>query len=175
MLKGPLLKLVVVGVAAVLLCYADVRYGCVSAGDEADLMQPALKRRALKLTRTDDSLPPRGAIVWFEHPDAAAEGFASRIVALPGDRVALREGALVLNGVEVREPYARGGRDTLLDVRVPVGHVFVLNDVRAARRSAARDSRGLGPVPLVAVLGWAGDRIAEGALAAAGAADGDVP
>jgi signal peptidase I len=96
-----------------------------------------------------------------------------RVVGLPGDRLRIRKGVLVLNGKPLREPYctpypeasgdfplpSRAYSDMLLrayhevaylgklenaiEYVVPPGYYFVLND----NRKQLSDSRTMGPVP----------------------------
>lgn len=78
-----------------------------------------------------------------------------RVVGLGGDRVALRDGHLVVNGRTVQESYADPSRiDSVYfgPVRVAKGHVFVLGD----NRRNSRDSRAYGAVPVDAVSGRVG-------------------
>lgn len=87
--------------------------------------------------------PERGDLAVFNGPDGTT---IKRVVALPGDTVAVRDGVLVVNGEPKREPYVDYN---LTDSsffgpeRVPAGHVFVMGD----NRSNSRDSRAFGPVP----------------------------
>jgi signal peptidase I len=74
-----------------------------------------------------------------------------RIVGLAGDRVALQDGRLVVNGDRVDEPWTdESAVDSVYfgPVTVPAGSLFVLGDDRAN----SRDSRAFGPVPASAVL-----------------------
>lgn len=56
--------------------------------------------------RIPAAMPERGNVVVFRHP-VTGEDFVKRVVGLPGDRVAIRDGRLWLNGVEV--PLMRSG------------------------------------------------------------------
>jgi signal peptidase I len=84
--------------------------------------------------------------------------FLKRIVAGPGDRVALRRGRLVRNGRRVREPYARPcvtapACDFPVAITVPAGTWYVLGD----NRGASVDSRQFGPVARRALIGVVDD------------------
>jgi signal peptidase I len=47
----------------------------------------------------------RGDIVVFKHPPGPEQDFIKRVVGLPGETIALRNGTLLVNGVPVDEPY----------------------------------------------------------------------
>lgn len=78
-----------------------------------------------------------------------------RVVALPGDTIALRRGRAVVDGHPLPEPYARPcpAGDTACDfprpVTVPAGSYYVLGD----NRGASADSRFWGPLPRGALIG----------------------
>jgi signal peptidase I len=50
--------------------------------------------------RIPGAMPSRGDVVVFRHP-RTSEDFIKRVAGLPGDRVAIRDGRLWLNGAEV--------------------------------------------------------------------------
>lgn len=58
-------------------------------------------------------LPERGDVVIFKRPDVAGADWVKRVIGLPGDTVAMRDGLLILNGRAV--PKASVGR-----ISVPV-------------------------------------------------------
>jgi signal peptidase I len=92
-----------------------------------------------------------------ERPTAAPseQNFIKRVVGLPGDRIAVRDGHVVRNGVEQREPFIRacgGGPDCNLGtITIPAGHYFMMGD----NRGASDDSRYWGPVPRGWIIGSA--------------------
>jgi signal peptidase I len=83
------------------------------------------------------------------------QNFIKRVVGLPGDRIAVRDGHVVRNGVEQRERFIRacgGGPDCNLGtITVPAGHYFMMGD----NRGASDDSRYWGPVPRDWIIGSA--------------------
>ena len=111
--------------------------------------------------------PKRGDIVMCYYPDEYYEeqglAYASRVkrvIALEGDTIETRGGALYVNGEKVDEPYLnpdRIGSQYIPLQTIPEGCVYVLGD----NRSVSRDSRfaSVGPIPLSRVIGKARIRI----------------
>ena len=82
------------------------------------------------------------------------ERFVKRVVGLPGERIALQEGFLMINGEPVEEEFLRrpGGRNMTERV-LSAGEYFVLGD----NRPVSRDSRSVGPISdedIQAVAKW---------------------
>jgi signal peptidase I len=77
-------------------------------------------------------LPARGDVVVFRHPDERAD-LIKRVIGLPGDTVAVRNGRLILNG----KPVARSG---LPPVRVPVTPNSPCRVIPPARPAVAETS-----------------------------------
>jgi signal peptidase I len=98
-------------------------------------------------------------------PGAGPKPFVKRIVGLPGDTIAVRDGHVVRNGVRAAEPFAAtcgGGPECNLDpIVVPAGHFFLMGD----NRGDSDDSRYWGPVARGQIIGhaiatyWPPDRI----------------
>ena len=90
--------------------------------------------------------PERGDIVVFQSVDSADQDLIKRVVGLPGDEIAVRDGKLFVNGKPQREPYTN---EKIPDVSffarttVPKDHVFVMGD----NRGNSQDSRVFGPLP----------------------------
>jgi signal peptidase I len=83
-----------------------------------------------------------------------AKVFLKRIVATPGDMVAIEGGRVVLNGAARAESFAAacgnaGARNMPHTIAIPPGEYFMLGD----NRGASHDSRFWGPVPAAWILG----------------------
>lgn len=75
--------------------------------------------------------PQRFDVVICHYPDRGNTNFVKRIVGIPGDTVAVREGVLYVNGEAVDEPYIDYKPNyTLQDTVIEDGHYFVLGDNR---------------------------------------------
>jgi signal peptidase I len=125
------------------------------------------------------NLPPRGAVVAFSLPAQPDTVLVKRLVGLPGDTIALRDGHLTVNGeMAERRPdgtFELDGRalprfvetlphgpsygviatgqeprlNSMAPVAVPSGHVFVVGD----SRDNSLDSRTFGTVPAAFLIG----------------------
>jgi signal peptidase I len=81
----------------------------------------------------------------------SAEEFIKRVVALPGETVEGRDGAVYVDGRRVIEPYLPPNTITsdFAPLRVPSGHLWVMGD----NRTNSSDSRVFGPIPKSSVVG----------------------
>jgi signal peptidase I len=88
-------------------------------------------------------------------PERSNQNFIKRVVGLPGDRIAIRDGHVVRNGVLQKEPFIRpcgGGSDcNLREITVPAGHYFMMGD----NRGESDDSRYWGPIDRSWIIGGA--------------------
>jgi signal peptidase I len=112
---------------------------------------------------------PHGPKEACPRPTAAesSQNFIKRIVAGPGDTLAVRNGHPVVNGVEkTDEPYIRPSTACAVcnlpkAITVPPGYYFMMGD----NRGESDDSRFWGPVPRGWIIGrafatyWPPDRI----------------
>jgi signal peptidase I len=100
--------------------------------------------------------PPDGQVCDKPTEQRADVNFVKRVVAGPGDRIAIDNGHVVLNGKLQKEDFARpcgGGSDCDFprQVTVPADHYFMMGD----NRGASDDSRFWGPVPRRWIIGGA--------------------
>jgi signal peptidase I len=105
--------------------------------------------------------PSRGEMVVYIHPKQPGEQITRRVVAVEGDRIAVKGGRAIVNGMAVMEPYVDVGDpkvalNNMPETRVPAGHVFVLGDNRA-NSPDSRAAAAHGPVPVTNLIGRATD------------------
>ncbi len=98
--------------------------------------------------------PKRGQVVVF-YPDAQRqqEPLIKRVVGLPGETVAVHDGAVYVNDQRQDEPYIAGLTTSCYAPCGPLtlgpDEYFMLGD----NRPNSRDSRAFGPVPLAQIIG----------------------
>jgi signal peptidase I len=100
----------------------------------------------------------RGDVVVFWYPEDPDLSFIKRVVALPGENVEIRSGAVYVNGNLLEEPYVepeRSDQRSFPSLEVRPGHFFVLGD----NRRGSNDSRTWGLVPERYIYGKAMMRI----------------
>lgn len=106
--------------------------------------------------------PKRGDIIVFKYPEDPNRDFIKRVIGVGGDIVEIKNKKVFVNGVELKEPYARytdsyihprelDPRDNFGPVKVPEGKLFVMGD----NRDQSYDSRFWGFVDLKDVKGKA--------------------
>lgn len=100
----------------------------------------------------------RGDVIVFRYPLNPGKDFVKRVVALPGERVELKDGVVLINGRAIPEQYPtalpesdRACTSNYGPVTVPPNKLFVLGD----NRCNSEDSRYFGFVPVENVVGKA--------------------
>jgi signal peptidase I len=118
---------------------------------------PYTKGRILQFTD-----PSRGDIIVFVFPEDRSKDFIKRVVAVPGDKVEIRQKKLLVNGKPLAEPYTQyadgpdvdrfvRSRDNMGPITVPLRKLFVMGD----NRDRSYDSRFWGFVEMDEVIGKA--------------------
>jgi len=96
----------------------------------------------------------RGDMVVFLFPGDTTKSYIKRVIGVPGDEVEVKEGAVLLNGSVVEEPYVPAeflDRISAPRTIVKAGEYYVMGD----HRSASNDSRSWGTVPKQYIYGKA--------------------
>ena len=105
--------------------------------------------------------PPaqRGEVIVFQAPSMPDQAFVKRVIGLPGERVEIRDGKVLINGETLDEPYLAHSNvvgsmtcvPTLrqFDCILQEGQYFVLGD----NRNRSNDSRDWGPVTVDEIVG----------------------
>lgn len=94
----------------------------------------------------------RGDIIVFSSPlpDEFEEPFIKRIIALPGEEIAIIGGIVHINGQPLEESYVtQPMRQDFAPITVPYGALFVMGD----NRNYSRDSRDWGTIPMDSIIG----------------------
>ncbi|HXV60846.1 MAG TPA: signal peptidase I [Vicinamibacteria bacterium] len=108
----------------------------------------------------------RQDVVVFKFPAEPERDFIKRVIALPGERIAIKNKQVFIDGVPLDEPYvffneppgnpelgsfADSRRDSMPEMLVPQGHYFVMGD----NRDNSHDSRFWGTLPAELLKGRA--------------------
>ena len=97
----------------------------------------------------------RGEIIILDPGEKGHGLYIKRLIALPGDRLQIKEGNVYINGEKLNEPYLSTGTETYaeedIDMVIPEGYVYVLGD----NREISEDSRYIGPIPFDHIKGHA--------------------
>jgi signal peptidase I len=101
--------------------------------------------------------PQRGDIVVLHPPVDQGRPYIKRVIGLPGDKLAIHDGAVWINGKKLDEPYLHGvttswpGSLGQGEITIPQGYVFVMGD----NRNNSSDSRVFGAIKIDAIIGKA--------------------
>jgi signal peptidase I len=97
-------------------------------------------------------VPNRGDIIVFRFPpDPDIDPYIKRVIGLPGERVLVEDGKVIINGVRISEPYLETRTQQGGEWTVPQDALFVMGD----NRNNSSDSRAWGVVPIENVIGKA--------------------
>jgi signal peptidase I len=93
--------------------------------------------------------PKRGDVIVLHPPFDPKITYIKRIIAIPGDTVEVKDGAVYVKGVRLEEPYAVAPTYTFPLTKIPEGEYFVLGD----NRNNANDSVDWGTLPRKDIVG----------------------
>ncbi|HEU4797291.1 MAG TPA: signal peptidase I [bacterium] len=94
----------------------------------------------------------RGDVIVLRYPLNPTRNYIKRIVALPGDRLEVKDGKLYVNGRMVREWYVNAApQGNYGPLTVPQDSVFVMGD----NRNNSEDSRSFGALKKDHIVGQA--------------------
>src|ERR1700722_1562843 len=96
----------------------------------------------------------RGDTVVFWFPGDPSKSYIKRVIGMPGDRVAVDDGKVLVNGQGLVENYVPAeyrDQSSMSERVIPDGEYFVLGD----HRSSSNDSRAWGMVPRRYIYGKA--------------------
>ena len=110
---------------------------------------------AKKFAYLGNGEPERGDVVVLDDPTGQFPMLVKRVIGLPGETVDFIDGAVLIDGQIVVEPYV-SGQATLPQLQnmpyiIPSGEVWVMGD----NRNDSTDSRSFGSVPAKSVRGKA--------------------
>ncbi|MFC4076554.1 signal peptidase I [Salinithrix halophila] len=113
-------------------------------------MEPTLKNGEIYLVDKGNQSIERGDIIVF-HSSPDNLTFIKRVIGLPGEKVAIHENRVYINGKILPEPYIRNhpAIEKHKSVTVPPDHVYVLGDDRVK----SVDSRQIGPIFKEKIIG----------------------
>ncbi len=96
----------------------------------------------------------RGDVVVFRYPEDQEKSYIKRVIGLPGDRLRIVDGQVLINGHPISEPYVpeeyRDDR-SYDEITIPPDHFYMMGD----HRLVSQDSRVFGPVARELIYGKA--------------------
>ena len=94
--------------------------------------------------------PHRGEVIVFHYPKDVTKDFVKRVIGLPGEKIGVEDGDVIIDGRRLEEPYLTS-RDTSSAKAIILGEneYYVMGD----NRRGSNDSRNWGPVAGDLVLG----------------------
>lgn len=102
-----------------------------------------------------ENKPARGDVITFIYPKDPSVIYIKRVIALPGEKIFIKNGIVHINGEAIDEPYVSSASNIkyysqdMPEIKIPNDHLFVLGD----NRDNSNDSRFWGMLPIDDVVG----------------------
>ena len=154
-----ILILMVIFLNSLLFSYRGLVFGFDNHRVVSMNMAPLMKTGDFIATDTRNCLfgnnPNRGDIISFLYPKDPSVIYIKRVIALPGEKVFIKDGRLYINGSVIDEPYVPNTSNIkyysqdMYEILIPDNHLFVLGD----NRDNSNDSRFWGFLPIENVVG----------------------
>lgn len=139
-----LLFLFAIAAACTLIIRAIVFEGFYVASASMEPAMPVGTQAIVDKVTLRFRAPERGEIIAFSSPVPPHKEMVKRVIAVPGDTIALKDKRVILNGDPMDEPYVRYTRedeklkgDTQEEQTVPEDHYYVLGDNRDESNDSA--------------------------------------
>jgi len=150
-----LLKEILITFILALLIFACIRLTVQSFRVEGISMLPGIQDGQYILVNKATYFfrePQQGEVIVFRSPQQAKADLIKRVIALPGDKVEIVDGSVLVNGITLDEPYvSEAPLYSLTQTQVPEDNYFVLGD----NRNHSQDSHTGWTVPHDYILGKA--------------------
>ncbi len=145
------LRVVAAGAAVLIVLFVAGLLPVEAVRVSSDSMAPTVRNGDQLLVEHSPADLRRGDLVVIDDPDGSGL-LVKRLIGLGGDRFAIEDGVVVVNGAALVEPYTDRTRIDGVYVgplTVAPGQLYVLGD----NRGESVDSRDFGPVPDTTVIG----------------------
>ena len=150
------LAIIILGVALLLLTVFNLRYLSVRGTSMSPTLESGQYILVDRLQYRFRGPRPGEVVVVKLHPEdwffsgVGGGRYVKRMVAGPGDTIAIIGGQVYVNGSPLPEPYVtEPSTQDIAPVTVPKGHYFLLGD----NRNQTNDSRDWGPLPRNRITG----------------------
>jgi signal peptidase I len=153
------LLLLIIGGLRLLVTFRFLMFGFDSNHFVSSNMVPAIEQGDFIASDTREfrfgAIPKRNDVITFRYPKNPSITYVQRVVGLPGERISINNGVVIIDGLPLDEPYvpATVKQQTfslqMRDVNIPENAVFVLGD----NRDHSNDSRFWGTLPVSMVIG----------------------
>lgn len=138
--------------ALIVLCYLVFAYVLIPIRVTGISMEPTYKNGRINFVNRlafRSAEPRRGDVVGIM-PEEFRVMYLKRIIALPGERIRIREGVVYVNGAPIKEPYTNVNKGwNRREITLKEGEYFVIGD----NRTMALEDHAHGKVARSSIVG----------------------